>query len=108
MDKQTYIVEILSRPTNFHSIVVKPYLYRIEEPIELLEMENPSSDSDRNSQYNNTRNNMIVIDHTARHGRGRPKGLKNRLRSTLFSNPIDKVLLIAKEQIDLALSAKLH
>ena len=49
MDKQTYIVEILSRPTNFYSIVVKLYLYRTEEPIELLEIENLSSNNDRNS-----------------------------------------------------------
>ena len=87
---------------------MKPYLYRTEEPIELLEVENPSSNSNGNSQYNNTRNNIIVVDHTTRHGRSRPKGLKNRLRSTLFSNPIDKALLIAKEQIDLVLLAKLY
>ena len=88
---------MLSRLTNFYSIVVKLYLYRIEEPIELLEVENLSSNSNRNSQYNNTRNNIIVVDHTTRYSRGRLKGSKNRLRSTLFSNPIDKVLLIAKE-----------
>ena len=107
-DNQTCTVEMPSGPTNFRSTVVKPYLYGTEEPTELPEVENPSSDSDGNGQRDDIGDNTIVVDYTARRGRGRPKGSKNRPRSILFSDPIDEALLTAKEQTDLALSAKLR
>ena len=102
MDGQTCTIQMLYRPTNFRSTVVKPY-YVEETGKSTLTTSQDSTPSNITIIVDHPKEDTITVDYSVKRGRGRPKGSKNKQYLTALDS-----FLSAKEKGDLELSLKLR
>ena len=85
IDRETYIVELLSSPTNFRTIVIKPYFIELDvkEP-QNIELQDEPQNQDKQQNHDKPQNQLVREPQLIRHGRGRPR--KHPLPTTNFAD----------------------
>ena len=101
MNSQTYTIQMLYRPTNFWSTVVKLYYTKENTlPDITITVDHPKENT---ITVDHPKENTIIVNHYVKQGHGHPRGSKNKQYLTTL-----KSFLLAKEKGDLELSLKLQ